>query len=773
MKVIDDLIIKLRQAATYNASKQMPPEAIIWTDKESQWLPVISVIQAQVPELMVLGDYDPGQRRGPAIWIKCMVARMLPEADWGDDLTPIIYVPGVGRADLRAIESCPKPLQPLAELQYRGAMWSQVNGKDWTVNSYLSSKSGGLELDVARDKATQESLLGALGQVLDRDIAELSGKRLEASDFNQLLAGDPVRDLLCWMNDSEQTKTQWNGARWNAFIGLCRSEFQFDPEKDGDLTAAERLCGRERKWQQVWERYELSFAAYPKLPDLLERVQAPDLFASAAAYPLLNRKQEDELTIRIEALLNETSAEARTVLLSLEKQHGGRRQALWAQMGRADLARLLEPLAVIAEKTQSGFGGLSAEEMVEHYTGGYWQVDAAMLQALSMAKATPYQRLVEEILVRIYTPWLADITHTFQKLIRERGGIGKSQVCEATRSYQPGGEVVFFVDGLRFDVANWLVEKLKQTCDVNIQLTQHLAALPTVTATGKAAVTPVAELLTGRATDKDFQPSLQAEDKPFSSHYFKKLMAQSDWQVLADADVGDVSGRAWVACGDIDKEGHAKGLKLASRIDALLDEAIERIEELLAVGWQTIRVVTDHGWLLVPGGLPKSHLPKTATESRWGRCAELKQNITVDELTLGWHWNQQVAIAYAPGIASFIAGKEYDHGGISLQECVTPVVTIQSNRKAQTTSAGEIDKVSWRGLICKLEVTCDGENVMADLRQKPADASSSLVRKKAVKNGKCTLMVEDDDYEGVSAVVVLLDEAGNLLTMQPTIVGGE
>jgi len=62
----------------------MPPEAIIWTDKESQWLPVISVIQAQVPELMVLGDYDPDQRRGPAIWIKCMVAGLLPEADWGD-----------------------------------------------------------------------------------------------------------------------------------------------------------------------------------------------------------------------------------------------------------------------------------------------------------------------------------------------------------------------------------------------------------------------------------------------------------------------------------------------------------------------------------------------------------------------------------------------------------------------------------------------------------------------------------------------------------------
>ena len=31
--------------------------------------------------------------------------------------------------DLRAIENCPESLKPLAELQYRGQMFSQVNAK--------------------------------------------------------------------------------------------------------------------------------------------------------------------------------------------------------------------------------------------------------------------------------------------------------------------------------------------------------------------------------------------------------------------------------------------------------------------------------------------------------------------------------------------------------------------------------------------------------------------------------------------------------------------
>ena len=71
---------------------------------------------------------------------------------------PILYLPGTSRADLRVIETCPRELQPFAELQYRGVFWSQANGKDWTVNAFLSAKKDGLGLDVAQDSATQEAL---------------------------------------------------------------------------------------------------------------------------------------------------------------------------------------------------------------------------------------------------------------------------------------------------------------------------------------------------------------------------------------------------------------------------------------------------------------------------------------------------------------------------------------------------------------------------------------------------------------------------------------
>ena len=56
---------------------------------------------------------------------------------------PVLYLPGYSRQEMRGLESCPVELQPLAELQYRGVMWSQKNGRDWTVNAFLQSREGG------------------------------------------------------------------------------------------------------------------------------------------------------------------------------------------------------------------------------------------------------------------------------------------------------------------------------------------------------------------------------------------------------------------------------------------------------------------------------------------------------------------------------------------------------------------------------------------------------------------------------------------------------
>lgn len=101
-------------------------------------------------------------------------------------------------------------------------------------------------------------------------------------------------------------------------------------------------------------------------------------------------------------------------------------------------------------------------------------------------------------------------------------------------------------------------------------------------------------------------------------YHLKKLLLDAGWKVLERSDNGDGVGNAWCEFGDIDHEGHDRGWKLAKHLDSLLKEIHERIQSLLAVGWKSVRVVTDHGWLLVPGGLPKIELPFTLTDNNGG-----------------------------------------------------------------------------------------------------------------------------------------------------------
>lgn len=775
MRLIDLLAKEIRESASYNSNVQVAPSVILWTDKQGQWQSALPLLQAAMPELIVLGEYAPQQRTGPAIWIKCVVDGVLPEINLPSDRVPIVYLPGVERRDLRAIATCPDELMPLAELQYRGCWWVYNNsGRDWTVNAFLTSDNGGLGLDVAKDEKSQQAMLRVLQEILGSKREDLANRRLEASDFNKLVSNDPIRDVLTWMNNPKGSRENWDTARWEALVGICEAEYHFHPERDGELVAAERLCQRQGIWETVWQRYAESYHLYKSLFQLLLRVEG-DLAADGTSYPIINQSQESELEGALTQLQSLSPDEIRKQLIKLEHHHAGRRDWIWFKQDKAQLAGVLYYLSRVAELTQRVFAGSDPEEMAQLYKEKYWQVDDLVLKALAFAPLPlNHQGLVQKLLALIYTPWLDEVTHNFQNLVKAKGypgtKVGDSQLNEAIAPYLTGGELVFFVDGLRYDLGQRLFQRLQPSGEV--KLLTNWAALPSVTATAKAAVTPVHDRLTGRITDRDFEPSLLDGETKFSAYYLKKFLKEKGWSYLETSDIGNPGDNAWVQSGDIDMAGHAHGLKLAAQADELLKEIVERLEELLAAGWKKIRIVTDHGWLLTPEAMPKVDLPKYLTETRWGRCAVIKDSIESGFLHVGWYWNHQVNIAMAPGISCFKAGQFYDHGGLSLQECLTPVIEITNTKKAMAgpTISATLSEVRWIGLSCRVQADTSAEGVIAVLRLHAADSGSEISKRKALKDGKCTLMVEDE-YEDKSAVLVLLDEQDIVLARKPTLVG--
>jgi len=187
-------------------------------------------------------------------------------------------------------------------------------------------------------------------------------------------------------------------------------------------------------------------------------------------------------------------------------------------------------------------------------------------------------------------------------------------------------------------------------------------------------------------------------------------------------------------------------------------------------GVKRIKIVTDHGWLLLPGGLPKTELPKDLTETRWGRCALIKEGAKTKLQQLPWHWNPSVFIAYAPSINFFKKNEEYAHGGLSIHECLVPVITIENASTAFKTA--KIENVKWVNLTCKIELSDAKDGYLVDIRTKFSDPSTSIVisQQKTVKDNRCTLMV-DDGAEGQSAIVVIMTADEIIHDKKPTLVG--
>ena len=408
--------------------------------------------------------------------------------------------------------------------------------------------------------------------------------------------------------------------------------------------------------------------------------------------------------------------------------------------------------------------------MAGAYQQRAWLADAAVWQALACVERKNDVAAVSAAVRAIYRPWVEAAAERLQGLVAKHGFPG--HVAGKAKPVKPGkGECVFFADGLRFDVGQVLREDL-EAYGLEVAVSSRWQGLPSVTGTCKPVVSPIADQVTGKADDGEFVPSLIATGEALSTYRFRKLLDEAGVQVLGKEETGDPKGKAWCEHGDLDHVGHQEGARLARRVGEQVRELRERIADLLDAGWKRVRVVTDHGWLLLPGGLPKVALPGYLAETRWGRCAILKDTASPTELVVPWRWSADVRIALPPGVSSFKSNKEYSHGGLSLQECLVPELVV--TRPGGAAADASISEVTWRGLRCRVVVAGADGGMRVDLRTKPAAPDSSLARggKPLDDEGRASLVVEDDSAEGMVAVVVLISSGGAVVSKVTTTVGG-
>jgi hypothetical protein len=456
-------------------------------------------------------------------------------------------------------------------------------------------------------------------------------------------------------------------------------------------------------------------------------------------------------------------------IAELEEQHGSRRAYAWQKLGLSPLATALGPLSQLASLCLTNPGAPTPEAYAAFYASNGWRVDAAALATMAEC-ATPEQHsAVLGTLRGIYLPWLENTARHLQRLIRENG---QSVSKRAKPIETVPRRLVLFADGLRMDVTKQLAEKLAA---VGIESTQdwEWSTIPSVTATAKPAASAIADAVQGGEAGDQFSARLVSTGQLLTQDRFVTALNEHGWQFLTAGETGDPSGSAWTEAGALDKRGHAEGWKLARSVDTEVRDLVSRISALLKAGWSEIVVVTDHGWLLLPGGLPKVELKSFLAEHRWGRCAALKSGAQTDALTFKWHWNPEVEIASPLGAGCFRASMEYSHGGISLQEMVIPVLRVRA--AGSTEGLSRLLEAKWTGARCRVSVGGNCVDVRVDVRTSQSDPNTSLLADKQARettpDGKVTVFLEDDSDIGKDAEIVLLDTSGQVINSLHTTIG--
>lgn len=764
----------LQQAEQHNVNVMVRPEVILWPDPERQWESVMDQVQQHRPGLVRFGSYAPEQHQGPAIYLKCLIGRTLPQANWPLNQIPVVYLPGVSRQMLRPQTPIAPELRPLVEYLYTGTVWLQENGKEWTVLALLTNAQNGLGLRIASDATTRDTLVSALPSLFLEDRAAYDRSIIDADFLYDKLLPDLVPSVLHWLNEGSAYLNRMTPDKGGLFAKVCQSRYGFDPI-NGQLIEVARLLGEQRgNWAPVWQYYANAPRKFPTVAEWLQQA-LPDgkptqngSTLPAESWPMVNKLAEDDLRAKLLSSAGQSQAAAVDQLANLASEHKHRQRWVWSELGQAPLATAVQHLSQMADVATSPFPATTLDEIQAYYRETGHRGDRSMRLAVASVRSLPDKEAVTAVINGLYRPWLESLALKFQTLI-----------AQDTKAFPTSPETapaetpfILFVDALRYELAVEFTERLR-VAGYRVDLTDGWSALPSLTPTAKPAVSPVAESLNPASPFDEFKPALTASGKTLSTANFRTELTQQGYTYVTNSSPLPQGQRGWQEIGDIDRKGHEEGVDMVRRVDELFEQLRETVATILARGIRQITIVTDHGWLLLPGGLPKAELPNHLTETRWGRCALVKEGAHTTLMQVPWRWNPSIFIAYAPGIAFFKANEVYAHGGISLQECFVPILRIESTT-SEALNPALIKSIRWIGMRCAVETENTPNGYRLDARTKVSDTGSSIVvstELPTIRGNKGSLFV-DDTEEGKAVNIVLTDVAGQIVARQLTTVGG-
>ena len=516
---------------------------------------------------------------GPAIWIRCVVDRTLGEIP--EDEVPIVYVPGYDRSDLRAIEECPAELQPIAELQYRGTFFGSRAGRDWTTTAFFSNREEGLGIELGRDAETEAAFARALHVLLDEPVASLREKApLRAADLGALLDPDPVKTLLRWLDDPTSIECARRGGAGRSSCALPATTTASASPRTARSPRPSSSARESGAWQTVWERFAENPSRYPGVVERLRQARPegqldrrpPGVVASGqrgrgaraplGAHAACTTGRPTRCAPGSGGSKPSTASAVSWVWADARAGAAGRcaRASRRCLPTRPSGSSPATPLPRSRRRTRLRAGALTRPRLL----------------AMAAVDATPDRQAVEGVVAALYRPWADACARRFQESAVAHGAAEFGR-----RAGDPGRRRMRALHRRAAVRPRRPARAAPRERGVEAELGWQLAALPSLTATAKPAVSPAASRLAGGS---GFDTIVAETGQAVTAEVLRKTIASEGITVVANGALAEPGASGWTEFGNIDEIGHSHGDRFPHAVAAQVSDIADRVLALLDAG---------------------------------------------------------------------------------------------------------------------------------------------------------------------------------------------
>jgi uncharacterized protein (TIGR02687 family) len=378
--------------------------------------------------------------------------------------------------------------------------------------------------------------------------------------------------------------------------------------------------------------------------------------------------------------------------------------------------------------------GLDSEQYIHDYAEKWWKIDNSYRHAINDFNgiedpSDSEEKLTEIIDGQYEDRFLNKLGPEFSKSLKVKepnysfGSVDSStQFFHKRLNTQAKKQFVIISDALRYEVAQDLVKAINQkdTFKGRAVLSYQATTLPSITMFGMASLLPNKELsyqskqvlVNGKPTNSTSARDaiLKSYDSGYAAIQYDDIMGMNKADLreyMRDKSV------VYIYHDTIDNAGEHD----ENNVFAACDKAIEQIVSLIKKLYNVLQisnyiVTSDHGFIYRNKKIDESSKYKSISfmgiddySQRYAIVNDDTELSFTNRFSMGYlgSCDSKVIVPYGYDLFKKAGGGiQYIHGGASLQEIITPIVTLSEMRSSASANVVEPVKVRLKSVIRKI-----------------------------------------------------------------------